>query len=112
MEAVIDALDAHAVMSIQALGSEDVRKGLQDVLLNDAAVREPAGAGGLGLTGEPQRRSRRRWRHGQFFPAGACDVRAEARESDSAHKEARQSLRLPGLLLFLVGTAGFEPATP
>jgi type I restriction enzyme R subunit len=40
VKAIIDALDAHTAMSTQALGSESVRKGLQDVLLNHAQLYE------------------------------------------------------------------------
>ena len=46
MKAIIGALDAHTVMSTQALRSEAVREGLKDVLLNHAqlyeSLREPA----------------------------------------------------------------------
>jgi type I restriction enzyme, R subunit len=50
MNAIIGALDAHTAMSPQALGSESVRNGLKDVLLNQArlyeALREqPGGIG-------------------------------------------------------------------
>jgi type I restriction enzyme R subunit len=40
VKAIIDALDAHTAMSTQALDSESVRKGLQDVLLNHAQLYE------------------------------------------------------------------------
>jgi type I restriction enzyme R subunit len=40
VKAIIDALDAHTAMSTQALGSEQVRRGLQDVLLNHAQLYE------------------------------------------------------------------------
>lgn len=40
MNAIIGALDAHTAMSTQALGSEDVRAGLQDVLLGPARLYE------------------------------------------------------------------------
>ena len=38
--AIMDALDAHTAMSTQALGSESVRQGLRDVLLNHAGLYE------------------------------------------------------------------------
>jgi type I restriction enzyme R subunit len=40
MKAIIDALDAHSVMSTQALESESIRRSLQDVLLNHANLYE------------------------------------------------------------------------
>jgi type I restriction enzyme, R subunit len=40
VKAIIEALDAHAEMSAQALGSELVQKGLADVLLNHAGLYE------------------------------------------------------------------------
>ncbi len=40
MTAIIGALDAHTAMSTQALGSEAVRNGLRDVLLNHAGLYE------------------------------------------------------------------------
>lgn len=40
VKAIIEALDAHTAMSTQALGSEAVRRGLQDVLLNHANLYE------------------------------------------------------------------------
>ncbi len=40
MNAIIGALDAHTAMSTQALGSEAVRDGLKDVLLNHAQLYE------------------------------------------------------------------------
>ena len=40
MHAVMDALDAHATMSTQALGSERVRAGLKDLLLGPAQLYE------------------------------------------------------------------------
>lgn len=40
MNAIIAALDAHTVMSTQALGSETVRSGLKDVLLGPARLYE------------------------------------------------------------------------
>jgi type I restriction enzyme R subunit len=47
MGAIIDALDAHTVMSTQALNSEQVRTGIKDVLLNYAnlweSLRQKAG---------------------------------------------------------------------
>ena len=48
--AIIDALEAHTLMSKQALDSETVREGLKDILLNHAhlweALRSKAGVGG------------------------------------------------------------------
>ena len=45
--AIIDALDAHTLMSTQALRSETVRRGLKDILLNYSrlweTLREQAG---------------------------------------------------------------------
>nr|WP_277991424.1 type I restriction endonuclease [Corallococcus macrosporus] len=40
MSAIIDALDAHALMSKQALDSESVRNGIKDILLNHAMLWE------------------------------------------------------------------------
>jgi type I restriction enzyme R subunit len=40
MSAIIGALDAHTTMSTQALGSETIRTGLRDVLLNQAGLYE------------------------------------------------------------------------
>ena len=40
MNAIIGALDAHTLMSTQALNSEAVRGGLKDVLLNHARLWE------------------------------------------------------------------------
>ena len=40
VNAIISALDAHTAMSTQALGSEQVRIGLKDVLLNQAGLYE------------------------------------------------------------------------
>lgn len=40
MNAIIGALDAHQAMSSQALGSEAVREGLKDILLNHAGLYE------------------------------------------------------------------------
>ena len=40
MNAIIGALEAHTSMSTQALGSEDVRTGLKDVLLGPAKLYE------------------------------------------------------------------------
>lgn len=40
MNAIIGALEAHTAMSTQALGSEAVRNGLKDVLLNQAGLYE------------------------------------------------------------------------
>lgn len=48
LNAIIDALDAHSIMSKQALGSEKVRNGMRDVLLGPAhlyeALKEKAGS--------------------------------------------------------------------
>ena len=48
MDAIITALDAHQTMSSQALGSESIRNGMKDVLLNQTGLyeelRERAGA--------------------------------------------------------------------
>jgi type I restriction enzyme R subunit len=47
------ALDAHTLMSTQALNSPTVRDGMKDILLNHArlyeALRAPAAAGGEGI---------------------------------------------------------------
>jgi type I restriction enzyme R subunit len=40
MNAIMGALEAHTVMSTQALGSEKVRSGLRDVLLGPARLYE------------------------------------------------------------------------
>ena len=40
MDAVIEALDAHTAMSTQALNSEEVQRGLKDVLLDHAGLYE------------------------------------------------------------------------
>jgi len=40
VNAIIGALDAHTAMSTQALGSERVLLGLEDVLLNHAGLYE------------------------------------------------------------------------
>jgi type I restriction enzyme R subunit len=40
MNAIIEALDAHSLMSKQALDSETVRRGLRDVLLGPARLYE------------------------------------------------------------------------
>lgn len=40
LNAIIDALDAHSIMSKQALGSEKVRNGMRDVLLGPAHLYE------------------------------------------------------------------------
>lgn len=40
MHAIMDALDAHTIMSTQALGSERVRDGLRDILLGPAQLYE------------------------------------------------------------------------
>ena len=36
----MDALDAHEIMSTQALASEDVREGLKEILLGPAGLYE------------------------------------------------------------------------
>ena len=45
--AIMGALDAHTTMSTQALNSEAVRRGIKDILLNNAglyeALRDAAG---------------------------------------------------------------------
>ena len=40
VKAIIDALDAHTTMSSQALASEQVQRGLRDVLLDHAGLYE------------------------------------------------------------------------
>ena len=40
MNAIIDAMDAHETMSIQALNSGSVRKGLKEILLGPAQLYE------------------------------------------------------------------------
>ena len=40
MHAIMDALEAHASMSTQALGSKRVRDGLKDILLGAAQLYE------------------------------------------------------------------------
>ena len=40
MNAIIGALDAHSLMSRQALSSESVRRGIKDILLNHASLWE------------------------------------------------------------------------
>ncbi|GAB3124499.1 type I restriction endonuclease subunit R [Novispirillum itersonii] len=51
MNAIMDALTAHSAMSRQALGSEKVREGLRDILINDACLYEALRArGGPGVT--------------------------------------------------------------
>jgi len=40
LNAIIAALDAHTTMSTQALNSEDVQRGLKDILLNHAGLYE------------------------------------------------------------------------
>ncbi len=49
MNAIIGALDAHELMSQQALNSETIRGGIKDILLNHArlweALRSKASAG-------------------------------------------------------------------
>lgn len=39
-KALLDALEAHSVMSKQALESEDVREGLKEILLGPAQLYE------------------------------------------------------------------------
>ena len=46
MSAIISALDAHAIMSTQALGSESVRRNLRDILLGPAGLYESLRAKG------------------------------------------------------------------
>ena len=52
LNAIMGALDAHTTMSTQALGSEEVRRGLKDVLLGPArlyeSLREQATEGNAG----------------------------------------------------------------
>lgn len=51
MNAIMDALTAHTLMSKQALESEKVRDGLRDILINDACLYESLRArGGPGMT--------------------------------------------------------------
>jgi len=40
MDAIISALDAHQAMSSQALGSESIRNGMKDILLNQTGLFE------------------------------------------------------------------------
>lgn len=40
MDAIITALDAHQTMSSQALGSESIRDGMKDILLNQTGLYE------------------------------------------------------------------------
>ncbi len=40
LNAIISALDAHSLMSTQALNSPDVQRGLKDILLNHTALYE------------------------------------------------------------------------
>ena len=40
MNAIMAALDAHTAMSTQALNSEIVRQGMQEILLNNAGLYE------------------------------------------------------------------------
>jgi type I restriction enzyme R subunit len=40
LDAIIGALDAHQLMSTQALNSEDVREGMLDILLNHTDLYE------------------------------------------------------------------------
>lgn len=51
LNAIMDALDAHQIMSSQALGSEKVRDGLRDILLGPAqlyeALRAKSGSDGI-----------------------------------------------------------------
>ncbi len=49
MDAIIDAFDAHQVMSSQALGSTRVQSGLRDILLGPAQLYEALRAKGAGL---------------------------------------------------------------
>lgn len=52
VNAIIAALDAHMLMSKQALGSEAIQRGLKDILLNHAQLWEALRAGGrAGRTG-------------------------------------------------------------
>ncbi len=48
MNAIIGALEAHTVMSTQALSSETVRSGIKDVLLGPAGLYESLRAEGVG----------------------------------------------------------------
>jgi type I restriction enzyme, R subunit len=41
LHAIMDALEAHQVMSTQALGPESLRDGLKDILLGPAQLYEP-----------------------------------------------------------------------
>jgi type I restriction enzyme R subunit len=52
VNAIIGALDAHAAMSSQALGSEKVREGLKDVLLGPAQLYESLRKEARGGSGE------------------------------------------------------------
>ena len=55
LSAVMSAYDAHTLMSTQALGSEPLRHGLKDVLLNHAhfweALRDAAASSGAAQVG-------------------------------------------------------------
>lgn len=55
LNAIMDALDAHQIMSSQALGSEKVRDGLRDILLGPAqlyeALRAKSGGGSHATSG-------------------------------------------------------------
>jgi type I restriction enzyme R subunit len=53
MNAIIGALEAHTVMSNQALGSEAVRNGLKDVLMNQAKLYETLRQQGAAESGQP-----------------------------------------------------------
>jgi len=49
MNAITGALEAHTAMSTQALGSETVRSGIKDVLLNTPARRQKTSSSVRGL---------------------------------------------------------------
>ena len=55
MNAIMGALEAHTLMSTQALNSEAVRAGIRDILLNHSrlweALRAKVGAGSTGGAG-------------------------------------------------------------
>jgi type I restriction enzyme R subunit len=51
IDAIIDAFDAHATMSKQALDSDEVREGLRDILLGPAQLYEHLRARGGGAHG-------------------------------------------------------------
>jgi type I restriction enzyme, R subunit len=46
LNAIMGALDAHTAMSTQALNSEEVQRGIKDVLLNNAGLYETLRAKG------------------------------------------------------------------